>query len=149
MKVLPTDKKGRKNRLENLLNEERTIIFYEAPHKLLRTLEDLYNFFGDRNIALCRELTKKYEEIIRCRLSEALELYKEKKPLGEFVLVLEGKSKEERDKERIKEFENISIEEHIKMYIDEGLSKKDAIKKVAKERNLSKSEVYKYSIDLK
>lgn len=146
---LPTDKKGRKNRLENLLNEERTIIFYEAPHKLLRTLEDLYNFFGDRNIALCRELTKKYEEIIRCRLSEALELYKEKKPLGEFVLVLEGKSKEERDKERIKEFENISIEEHIKMYIDEGLSKKDAIKKVAKERNLSKSEVYKYSIDLK
>ncbi|SKA76769.1 16S rRNA (cytidine1402-2'-O)-methyltransferase [Caloramator quimbayensis] len=145
---LPTDKKGRRERLSNLLDEERTIIFYEAPHKLIRTLEDLYSNFGDRRIALCRELTKKYEEIIRCTLSEAIEIYKEKKPLGEYVIVLEGKSKKEMEMEKMQEFEKISVEEHIMMYINEGLSKKDAVKRVAKERNLPKSEVYKYSIDI-
>ncbi|MCX7884058.1 MAG: 16S rRNA (cytidine(1402)-2'-O)-methyltransferase [Caloramator sp.] len=145
---LPTDKKGRRERLLNLLDEERTIIFYEAPHKLIRTLEDLYSNFGDRRIALCRELTKKYEETIRCTLSEAIEIYKEKKPLGEYVIVLEGKSKKEIEMEKMKEFEKMSLEEHIMMYINEGLSKKDAVKRVAKERNLPKSEVYKYSIDI-
>lgn len=145
---LPTDKKGRRERLLNLLDEERTIIFYEAPHKLIRTLEDLYSNFGDRRIALCRELTKKYEEIIRCTLSEAIEIYKEKKPLGEYVIVLEGKSKKEIEMEKMQELEKISVEEHIMMYINEGLPKKDAVKRVAKERNLPKSEVYKYSIDI-
>lgn len=146
---LPTDKKGRKERINKLLDEERTIIFYEAPHKLIKTLEDLYSNFGDRKIALCRELTKKYEEIIRCSLSEAIKLYEDKKPLGEYVIVLEGKSKEQKEIERINELKDIPINEHIMMYINDGISKKDAIKKVAKERNLSKSEVYKYSIDIK
>ncbi|QCX33469.1 16S rRNA (cytidine(1402)-2'-O)-methyltransferase [Caloramator sp. E03] len=146
---LPTDKKGRKERMDKLLDEERTIIFYEAPHKLIRTLEDLYSHFGDRKIALCRELTKKYEEIIRCTLSEAIKLYEDKKPLGEYVIVLEGKSREEKEIERINELKDIPIDEHIMMYIKEGIPKKDAIKKVAKERNLPKSEVYKYSLDIK
>lgn len=145
---LPTDKKGRKERFDSLKDEERTIIFYEAPHKLLRTLDDIYENFGDRKIALCRELTKKYEEIIRCSVSEAVELYKEKKPLGEFVIVIEGKSRKEKEMEKQTEYNKISIEEHIKMYIDEGMNKKEAIKKVAKERNIPKSEVYKYGIDI-
>jgi len=145
---LPVDKKGRKERLNALLNEERTIIFYEAPHKLIRTLEDLYKTFGDRRIAICRELTKKYEEIIRCTLSEAIEIFKEKKPLGEFVLVLEGLSKEEAKKRQEESLKEISIEEQVKLYMEDGLSKMDAIKKVAKERGLSKSEVYRRVLDL-
>lgn len=145
---LPVDKKGRKERLNALLNEERTIIFYEAPHKLIRTLEDLYKTFGDRRIALCRELTKKYEEIIRCTLSEAIEIFKEKKPLGEFVLVLEGLSKEEAKKRQEESLKEISIEEQVKLYMEDGLSKMDAIKRVAKERGLSKSEVYRRVLDL-
>ncbi|MDO6355011.1 16S rRNA (cytidine(1402)-2'-O)-methyltransferase [Caloramator sp. CAR-1] len=145
---LPVDKKGRKERLNALLNEERTIIFYEAPHKLIRTLEDLYKTFGDRRIALCRELTKKYEEIIRCTLSEAIEIFKEKKPLGEFVLVMEGLSKEEAKKRQEESLKEISIEEQVKLYMEDGLSKMDAIKRVAKERGLSKSEVYRRVLDL-
>lgn len=142
---LPTDKKGKKEKLENLKNEERTIIFYEAPHKLIRTLQDMYDNFGNRKIALCRELTKKYEEIIRCTLSEAIEMYNEKKPLGEYVIVMEGKDKAQIDLEKQEEFEKISIEDHIKKYIDNGMEKKEAIKLVAKERGLAKSEVYKHS----
>jgi len=145
---LPTDKKGRKERLDALLNEERTIIFYEAPHKLLRTLEDLYKTFGDRKISICRELTKKYEEVIRCTLSQALEIFKEKKPLGEFVLVLEGISKEELERKKTEDFKDISIEEHVKMYIEKGFSKMEAIKMVAKERGLPKSEVYKKALNV-
>lgn len=145
---LPVEKKERKERLENIKDEEKTIIFYEAPHKLQRTLKDMCQYLGDRKIALCRELTKRYEEIIRTTLFEALAMYEDKKPLGEFVLVVEGKKKEEIDKERAAKYEGITIEEHIKMYIDLGMDKKEAIKKVAKERNLSKSDVYKHSIDI-
>lgn len=145
---LPVDKKGRRERFESVKDEEKTIIFYEAPHKLQRTLKDMYENFGDRKIALCRELTKKFEEIIRCTLSEAMELYSEKKPMGEYVIVVEGKNREEIEQEKAAKYEDISIEEHIKMYMDSGLEKKEAVKKVAKERNLSKSEVYKYSLNL-
>lgn len=145
---LPVDKKERKERLESIKDEEKTIIFYEAPHKLQRTLKDMYQYLGDRKIALCRELTKRYEEIIRTTLFEALAMYEDKKPLGEFVLVVEGKKKEEIDKERAAKFEGITIEEHINMYIDLGMDKKEAIKRVAKERKLSKSDVYKHSIDI-
>lgn len=145
---LPVDKKGRRERLHSIKDEEKTIIFYEAPHKLLRTLNDMYEYLGERKIALCRELTKKYEEIIRCKLSEAIKIFTEKKPLGEFVIVMEGKSHEEIEKERTDKYLEISIEEHIKMCIDEGMDKKEAIKRVAKERNLPKSEVYKKSIEI-
>jgi 16S rRNA (cytidine1402-2'-O)-methyltransferase len=145
---LPTDKKGKREKLLGLLNEERTIIFYEAPHKLIRTLQDMRDCFGNRKIALCRELTKKYEEIIRCTFDEAIKLYTEKKPLGEFVIVMEGKNSEELLYEKQQAFENITIEEHIKAHMGKGLEKKEAIKAVAKERGISKSEVYKFSLDI-
>lgn len=145
---LPTDKKGKRERLEKLIKEERTIIFYEAPHKLIRTLQDMFDNFGDRNIALCRELTKKYEEIIRGPLSSAINLYKDKKPLGEYVIVIEGKNPEELEAEKQLQFDGISIEEHIKSYMAEGLDKKEAIKSVAKDRNLPKTEIYKHSLNL-
>lgn len=144
---LNRESKQRRERLEFLKNETRTIIFYEAPHRLTKTLNDLYETFGDRKIALCRELTKRYEEITRCTVSEAIKIYEEKEPKGEYVLVLEGKSKEEIEEEKRQEFQDIDIAEHIQKYIDEGLSKKDAIKKVAKERGLKKSEVYKFTIE--
>lgn len=145
---LPTDKKGRRERFEEIRDEEKTIIFYEAPHKLIRTLNDLYENFGDRRISLCRELTKKYEEIERCTLSEAVSIYKDKKPLGEYVLIMEGMDKKEAELKKQMEYESMPIEEHIKMYMDEGMDKKDAVKRVAKERDMTKSEVYKYSIEL-
>lgn len=145
---LPVDKKGKKEKLENLKNEERTIIFYEAPHKLFRTLNDMYENFGDRKIAMCRELTKKYEEIIRCSLSEAVEMYREKKPLGEFVIVMEGKSKQTIEDEKQLIFDKMTIEDHIKKYMDTGMDKKEALKAVAKDRNIPKSEVYKHSIQI-
>lgn len=144
---LNRESKQRRERLEFLKNETRTMIFYEAPHRLIKTLNDLFENFGDRKIAICRELTKRYEEITRCTLSEAIEIYNEKEPKGEYVLVLEGKSKEEIEEEKRQEFQEIDISEHIQKYIDEGLSKKDAIKKVAKERGLKKSEVYKFTIE--
>ncbi len=145
---LPTDNKSRRERFKSLENEERTVIFYEAPHKLQRTLGDLYESFGDRKIALCRELTKKHEEIVRYTLSEAVEDFKDKKPLGEFVLVMEGKDKQESEKERLEQLNELPIDEHIKMLMEKGLTKKDAIKEVARERKLPKAEVYKYSLDI-
>jgi len=145
---LPTDNKSRKERFSSLENEERTIIFYEAPHKLQKTLGDLYEAFGNRKIALCRELTKKHEEIIRCTLSEAIDEFKDKKPLGEFVLVMEGKDKQEAERERLEKFEELPIEQHIRMLMEKGLTKKDAIKEVARERKLPKAEVYKHSLDI-
>lgn len=108
----------------------------------------MYESFGDRKIALCRELTKKYEEIERCTLSQAIEIYKEKKPLGEYVLIMEGMDKGEVEKKKQLEYEAISIEEHIKNYMEGGMDKKEAVKRVAKERNMAKSEVYKHGIDL-
>ncbi len=139
---LPMNKRARQEHLIRLKDEFRTIIFYEAPHKLSYTLKDIYYVFGDRKIALARELTKMHEEVIRCSLLEAMELYSEKSPKGEYVLIVEGQNlnilkENEKDK-----FSEISIEEHVQMYIDEGLSKKDAIKKVADDRGLIKRDVY-------
>jgi 16S rRNA (cytidine1402-2'-O)-methyltransferase len=145
---LPREGRERKEKLEDLKNEQRTIIFYEAPHRIERTLEDFYEYFGDRKLAICRELTKRHEEIIRTTLSEAVNIYKERDPKGEFVIVLEGKSQEELNKEKQEQLEGISIEDHIRMYMEKGMDKKEATKKVAKERGLSKSEVYKYSIEV-
>lgn len=145
---LPRENKERKPIVEQLMDRTETIIFYESPHRLLSTLDFLLESFGDRNIALCRELTKLHEEIIRLKLSEAIEYYKENSPRGEYVLVLEGKTKEEIELEEQAKWINMSIEEHIKSYIDEGIKKKDAVKMVAKERGLSKSDVYKHSIEL-
>ncbi|WMJ79977.1 16S rRNA (cytidine(1402)-2'-O)-methyltransferase [Clostridium sp. MB40-C1] len=145
---LPRENKDRKPVIEDLKDRKESLIFYEAPHRLIKTLEFLYDNLGNRKIALCRELTKLHEEIIRLPIKEAIEYYMSKEPRGEYVLVLEGKSEEEIKNEEKSQWEALTIEEHIKKYIDEGLSKKEAIKKTAKDRSLSKSQVYKHSIDI-
>ncbi len=140
---LPAQSSERKKALLELANEKRTIIFYEAPHKLQKTLSDMCDVFGeDRRISLCRELTKLNEEIIRTTLKGACRLFEEKEPRGEYVLVLEGTSANAVACQN----SSLTVEEHIQKFIDDGMAKKDAIKAVAKERGLPKSEVYKYTI---
>lgn len=136
---LPTDNSQRKKRLEKLKTEERTMIFYEAPHRLKKTLGYLLESFGeDRKISLCRELTKLNEEVLRFTLKEAAEYFSEKEPKGEFVLILEGAREEDLEED----YSSLSLEDHLKIYLDRGLSNMDAVKAVAKDRKLSKSEVY-------
>ena len=145
---LPRENKDRKSVVSELLNSQETLIFYEAPHRLLDTLTFLLDTFGDRRIAVCRELTKLYEQIYRGHLSEALKYFAENKPRGEFVLVLEGKKLEEIKQEKRDSWIDLSIEDHILKYMNDGISKKEAIKMVAKDRELPKNEVYKYSTNL-
>lgn len=140
---LSVTKSKRLEHLRGLENEQRTMIFYEAPHKLQRTLDDMLNVFGDRKITICREITKINEENIVTTLKQAVELYKNKSPIGEFVLVIEGKSKAEAELEKSESFLSMTYSEHIQIYIDEGFSKMDAIKKAANDRNLSKGKFYK------
>lgn len=145
---LPRENKDRRIITDELLQSQETLIFYEAPHRLLDTLTFLLDAFGDRKIAVCRELTKIYQEIYRGNIKEAIQYFIEKKPRGEFVLVLEGKKLEDIKEEKKEAWINLSIEEHILKYIDDGINKKDAIKLVAKERELPKSEVYKFSTNI-
>lgn len=145
---LPREKKERKNVTSELLQSQETIIFYEAPHRLLDTLTFLLETFGNRRIAVCRELTKMYEQIYRGTLKEAVEYFIENRPRGEFVLVLEGKKLEEIKEEQRESWIDLSIEEHIIKYVNDGMNKKEAIKLVAKERELPKSEVYKFSTNI-
>ena len=128
--------------MEEIASETRTIIIYEAPHHLRDTLDELYGVLGDRDITLCRELTKKHEEKEKVTLASAIEIYKTKEPKGEYVLILAGKSKEQVESEKQALWEDISIEDHYQRYIDEGRDKKDAMKAVAKDRGLSKRDVY-------
>ncbi len=139
---LPMNKRIRQERLRQLKDETRTIIFYEAPHKLPYTLKDMYNAWGDRRIALARELTKRYEEVIRCNLSQAAERYQVEAPKGEFVVVVEGQDQKVLLEQEMDKFADISIEEHVERYTGEGLSKKEAIKKVAEDRGMNKRDVY-------
>lgn len=145
---LPRENKDRKPIIEDLKNRQETLIFYESPHRLIKTLEFLRENLGNRRIAICRELTKLHEEILRLTLEEAIDYYSENETRGEYVLVVEGKSIEEVIKEEQEAWEDLSIEDHIKKYIDEGLTKKESIKKVAKDRGVPKSEIYKYSLNL-
>lgn len=145
---LPRDKKQRKEVILELVDRKETLIFYEAPHRLVSTLEFLLTTLGDRNISMCRELTKLHEEIIRTTISSAIQKYSELNPKGEFVLVVEGRSEQEIEDERAMAWNGLTIEEHIKSYISNGITKKEAIKQVAKERNIPKSEVYKHSLEL-
>lgn len=140
---LPSDKKERKEVLEDLKKEYRTFIIYEAPHHLKNTLAELKDALGDtRKIAVCRELTKKFEEVLHFDLSSAVEYYEKNDTKGEYVLVIEGLNRSE-EKEKIqKNWQVISIEEHMKIYLDAGLDKKEAMKAVAKDRGVSKSEIY-------
>lgn len=138
---LSANKGERRERLSELENERRTMIFHEAPHKLKATLEDMKNAFGaERKISLCRELTKKNEEILRLNLGSAVEYYEENAPRGEYVLIVEGRNKKA---EAECFWENMSIEEHVEFYMTNGLSKMDAIKSCAKDRGVHKNIVYK------
>lgn len=139
---LPRDKKERANVLSQLKNETRTIILYEAPHHLIRTLEELYGTLGDRRIAICRELTKRYEEKTLTTLSESLIFYKETEPRGEYVLVMDGKTFEELKKEEQQSWETMSLEEHMAVYERQGITRKESMKLVAKDRGISRRDVY-------
>lgn len=139
---LPSDKKERANILEELKNDTRTIIIYEAPHHLKKTLGELRNALGDRNIALCKELTKKFENVHKTTIDGAVAYYEENEPKGEYVLVIEGKNREDIIKEAQDQFQSMSIEEHMDMYISQGIDKKEAMKLVAKDRGVSKRDIY-------
>ncbi|MBQ4602513.1 MAG: 16S rRNA (cytidine(1402)-2'-O)-methyltransferase [Clostridia bacterium] len=140
---LPVKGKERKEMLTELSTEKRTLVLYEAPHKLKNTLDDLLEYFGsDRRIALCRELTKLNEEVMRCTLSDAVEYYGQNDPRGEYVLVIEGAKGES-----IGAFwQDMTVDAHIEYYISQGLKKMDAIKQVAKDRGVPKNEIYKQTI---
>ncbi len=140
---LPPDKKSRREVFDELTNETRTIILYEAPHHLKSTLAELYDELGDRKIAICRELTKKFEEVKRMRLYEATEYYNEHEPKGEFVLILEGRSRKEIIEEKKGEWSRTDINEHMAIYEAQGYDRKEAMKKVASDRGVSKREIYK------
>ncbi len=136
---IPMNKKNRKDRLESLETEQRTMIFYEAPHKLKSTLKDMREFFGNRKISLAREMTKIHEEIIRTTLDDAILMYEENPPKGEFVLIVEGYSG---NTEKDVFWKDMTIEEHYEFYLNKGESRMDATKKVAQDRNVSKREIY-------
>lgn len=144
---LPPEKKERRQILADLVSESRTIILYEAPHHLKGTLDELYDTLGDRKISLCRELTKKFESVVTTTITDAIAYYRENDPRGEYVLVIEGKSFKEQEREKIESFEQISIEEHMAMYESQGIDRKEAMKKVAADRGVSKRDIYNALIE--
>ena len=144
---LPSDKKEKQEIFEELKKETRTIILYEAPHRLVRTLSELLENLGDRRISVCRELTKTHETVFRTTVSEALSYYETEEPRGECVLVIEGKNRMEIQQEQERSWEAISIEEHMKRYLDGGTDKKEAMKLVAKDRGMKKRDVYQYLLN--
>ena len=139
---LPADKKERRMVLEELKRETRTMILYEAPHHLKKTLQQLYEELGQRRITLCRELTKKFETVFPTTLEDVRHYYEENEPKGEYVLILEGRSRKCQQEEEQKQWEALSIEEHMKIYEDQGMEKKAAMKRVAADRGVSKRDVY-------
>lgn len=141
---LPSDKKEKAEVLKDLQEESRTMVLYEAPHHLVRTLKELYETIGNRRITLCRELTKKFETVIPTTLQEALELYEREEPRGEYVLVIEGKSHQEKKKEKEERWQTMSIEEHMSYYEEGGMDRKSAMKQVADDRGVTKREIYQY-----
>ena len=141
---LPADKKEKTLVLEDLKEESRTMILYEAPHHLVKTLEELYQVLGNRRITLCRELTKKFETVLPTTLDEALAKYETEEPRGEYVLVIEGKSFEQKKEEAIKSWEEMTIEEHMAYYEAQGMDNKSAMKQVAKDRGVGKRDIYSY-----
>lgn len=145
---LPSDKKEKADVLEQLKTEQRTIIIYEAPHRLLRTLTELESALGGmRKIAVCKELTKRHETVYRDTISGALGYYTANEPKGEYVLVIEGRSPKELLEEKRAVWDDMSIEEHFNMYVSQGMDKKDAMKLVAKDRGVSKRDIYNALLD--
>ncbi len=139
---LPADKKEKRFILEELQKETRTIILYEAPHHLKRTLAELYEVLGERRITLCRELTKRFETVFPTTLKGALDYYEENEPKGEYVLVIEGMDPKCIRQEVQREWEKLTIQEHMKIYEKQGIERKEAMKKVAADRGISKRDVY-------
>jgi len=145
---LPREDKDRRPIVEEMKNRTETIILYEAPHRIISTLNFLKDNLGNRKISICRELTKLFEQVLRTDIEGACEYFMNNAPRGEFVIVIQGKPLEEIEEERIAKWDMLTIEDHIKKYMAEGLDKKDAVKKVAKDRKVTKSEIYKHSIAL-
>lgn len=139
---LPTDKKERQKILESLTDETRTIVMYEAPHRLVRTLQILKDTLGNRRISVCRELTKKHETVFQTTIEEAAAYYEAEGARGECVLVIEGKSARELLREEQEQWEKLSVAEHVDLYIKEGMSKKEAMKQAAKDRGVGKRDIY-------
>ncbi|MCM1257121.1 MAG: 16S rRNA (cytidine(1402)-2'-O)-methyltransferase [Roseburia sp.] len=139
---LSRKKKEREEILKEMAEDTRTLIVYEAPHRLLKTLTELKEALGDRKLTICRELTKAHEEKLLMTLSEAVNYYEKNKPRGEFVLVIEGKNREEIKKRERESWKDMSLEEHMAIYEEKGMTKKDAMKAVAKDRGVTKREVY-------
>lgn len=139
---LPADKKEKTEVLEECQEESRTMIFYEAPHHLKRTLQELYGVLGQRRITLCRELTKRFENVMPATLESAIAYYEENEPRGEYVLVIEGKSREQKKMEAQAAWEEMSVAEHVQMYEAQGMDRKTAMKQAAKDRGISKRDVY-------
>lgn len=141
---LPADKKEKAQIMAELQEESRTIILYEAPHHLVRTLEELRQALGNRRMTLCRELTKKFETVIPTTIEEAIAMYEHEEPRGEYVLVIEGKSLKQKQAARQAAWQSMSIEEHMEHYKKEGMDEKNAMKQVAKDRGVAKREIYQY-----
>lgn len=144
---LPPETKARKEILAALENESRTMILYEAPHHLKKTLRELYESLGERRITICRELTKRFETVVPTTFSEALARYESEEPRGEYVLVIEGKSLAEQKSERQEEYRKRSVEEHMRFYEEQGVAHKEAMKRVAADRGVSKREIYAYLLE--
>lgn len=140
---LPADKKERKEALSRLEQETRTIVLYEAPHRIRKTLAELRDVLGDRQIRLCREMTKKFEEVMATTLEQALEHFEETEPKGEMVLILEGLSSEEAQAKARRQWQDMSIREHVDYYIAQGMDEKNAMKETAMDRGMSKRDVYR------
>ena len=141
---LPSDKKEREQILKEMETETRTMIVYEAPHRLVKTLKLFLERLGNRKITVCRELTKRHETALAVTLEEAVAHYEANPPKGECVLVIEGKSREEAREEERKQWEEMTIEDHIEVYTKQGMDKKSAMKAVAKDRGVSKRDIYQY-----
>ena len=147
---LPPDKQERKAVLSELKEETRTVILYEAPHRLLRTLKELCEVFGkDRPLTICKELTKRHEKAMLTTFKEAVDFYEEQEPRGEYVLVVEGKSWKAIEAEEQAQWAQMSIADHVDLYISQGMDKKEAMKKTAKDRGVQKREIYNYLEKLK
>ena len=139
---LPQETKERKEVLASLKSERRTVILYEAPHRLVKTLSQLQEVLGDRRICICRELTKIHEEAVWTTLLEAVVFWTENEPRGEYVLVLEGLSEEEKAAEEEARWSKMSLQEHLQYYLDQGIEKKEAMKRMASDRGMSRREIY-------
>lgn len=144
---LPADKKERQEILEELKTETRTILLYEAPHRLVRTLQELLDALGDRRITLCRELTKRHETVFTSTLGEALEFYQHEEPKGECVIVMEGKSRREIQAQQRSFWEEMELRDHMELYLNRGLDQKAAMKAVARDRGIGKRDVYRMLLE--